>query len=353
MWYYSAMTTPVAELLKLSDFDFDLSESLIAQEPCALRGNSRLMTLDRRTGVVEHRMFPDIGRLLIPGDLLVLNNTRVIPCRLPAKKPGGGKAEIFLLSEQGPNLWTALVKGVGGIGKRLRVSSDIEAEITAQGRDNVRTVRFHGVSDIRNILSEIGGVPLPPYIKRAPTAIDRERYQTVYASQDGAVAAPTAGLHFTPELLEKLRADNVELAFVTLHVGPGTFQPVRVDNIAEHRMLPEQYIIPENTAVRINRAKEEGRRVIAIGTTSVRTLESAADADGTVVAGGGSSELFIYPGYAFKVIDGIITNFHLPKSTLLMLVSAFAGKERILAAYDAAIKARYRFYSYGDAMAIL
>jgi len=347
------MITPVAELLKLSDFDFNLPEPLIAQEPCVVRGNSRLMALDRKTGVVEHRTFSDLERYLIPGDLLVLNDTRVIPCRLPAKKPGGGKAEIFLLSEQGRNLWTALIKGLGGVGKRLSVASGIETEITAQGKDGVWTVRFHGIADIRDLLPKIGWIPLPPYIKRTPTEIDRERYQTVYASQDGAVAAPTAGLHFTPELLEKLKANNIEITFITLHVGPGTFQPVRVDSISEHRMLPEQYHISEDAAVRINRARKESRRVLAVGTTSVRTLESVADAEGVVVPGEGSSELFIYPGYRFKVIDGIITNFHLPKSTLLMLVSAFAGREHVLAAYRAAIAGQYRFYSYGDAMVIL
>jgi S-adenosylmethionine:tRNA ribosyltransferase-isomerase len=311
------------------------------------------MALDRKTGVVEHRTFSDLEQYLIPGDLLVLNDTRVIPCRLPAKKPGGGKAEIFLLSEQGRNLWTALIKGCSGAGKRLSVASGIEAEIMAQGKDGVWTVRFHGVADIREMLPAIGGIPLPPYIKRDPTEMDRERYQTVYASQDGAVAAPTAGLHFTPELLEKLKANNIEFAFVTLHVGPGTFQPVRVDSLSEHRMLPERYIISEDAAARINRAKGEGRRVLAVGTTSVRTIESAADANGVVAPGERSSELFIHPGYCFKAIDGIITNFHLPKSTLLMLVSAFAGREHILAAYRAAIAEQYRFYSYGDAMIIL
>jgi S-adenosylmethionine:tRNA ribosyltransferase-isomerase len=345
------MTSAVAELLKLSDFYFDLPGSLIAQEPCAVRGNSRLMALDRKTGVVEHRAFPDLERMLIPGDVLVLNDTRVFPCRLAAKKASGGKAEIFLLSEQGRNVWRALVKG--GAGKTLVIAQGIDAEITDPSKDGVWTIRFHCVADIKDMLPAIGKVPLPPYIKRDPTDTDRERYQTVYASQDGAVAAPTAGLHFTPALLEKLRANNVELAYVTLHVGPGTFQPVRVDNISEHRMLPEHYIISEDTAVRINRAREEGRRVIAIGTTSVRTLESAAGVDGTVAAGAGSSELFIYPGYTFKAIDGIITNFHLPKSTLLMLVSAFVGRERVLAAYRAAIAEQYRFYSYGDAMVIL
>lgn len=347
------MNASVAEQLRLSDFDFDLPESLIAQEPCSVRDRSRLMTLDLKTGGFGNWIFSDIERLLIPGDLLVLNDTRVFPCRLAAKKPGNGKAEIFLLSEQTRNLWRALVKGGVGVGKRLSVAAGIEAEITEEIEEGVWTIRFHGIDDIRERLPDLGRVPLPPYIKRDPTETDRERYQTVYASREGAVAAPTAGLHFTPELLERLRAKGVEFAFVTLHVGPGTFQPVRVDSISEHRMLPEHYLISENAAACVNRAKVENRRVIAVGTTSVRTLETAAAGNGVVAPGEGSSELFIYPGYRFTAIDGIITNFHLPKSTLLMLVSAFAGREQVLSAYRAAIAEQYRFYSYGDAMVIL
>lgn len=346
------MTVPLAEYLGLSDFDYDLPKSLIAQEPASVRDQSRLMALDRRTGEIGHRVFSDIGSYLVPGDVLVLNNTKVFPCRLTAKKPGGGKAELFLLAEKGLNLWDALVKGGVGVGKKVIVGQGIEAEVVADGAGGVKTVRFLGARDIRAVLPEIGKTPLPPYIKRNPSREDTERYQTVYATHEGSVAAPTAGLHFTGDLLQRLKAKGIELATVTLHVGPGTFQPVRVDMIAEHRMHPECYEVPVDSAASINRAKAEGRRVIAVGTTSVRTIETASRADGMVIAGEGSSGLFIYPGYRFKVTDGFITNFHLPKSTLLMLVAAFAGREQALSAYRTAVAEKYRFYSYGDAMFI-
>lgn len=350
IWYYFAMTSPVAERLRLPDFDYDLPESLIAQEPAPKRDQSRLMLLKRGSGRIEHRVFSDIDRHLSPGDLLVLNNTKVFPCRLTAKKPGGGKAEIFLLAERGRNLWDALVKGCSGARKRLTVAKGLEAEIVNGGVDGVRMVRFHGAGDIREVLSELGRTPLPPYIKREPTREDAERYQTVYASNEGAVAAPTAGLHFTTGLLQRLMEKGISFAYVTLHVGPGTFQPVRVETIADHRMLPERYSVPQDSAEAVNRARTEGRRVIAVGTTSVRALETASRDDGAVISGDGSSSLFIYPGYRFKTIDGLITNFHLPKSTLLMLVSAFAGRESVLSAYRTAVENGYRFYSYGDAM---
>ncbi len=346
------MIVPIADQLTLADFDFSLPESLIAQEPAAERDRSRLMVLDRSSDVVEHRIFQDIERYLLSGDLLVLNNTRVFPCRLAAKKPGGGKAEIFLLAEQGQNLWDALVKGGVPAARRLVLNANVEAEIVSSNDDGTMRVRFHGVPDIRSLLAEVGRTPLPPYIKREPTKADLDRYQTVYAAHEGAVAAPTAGLHFTTELLDRLHAKGVGSAMVTLHVGPGTFQPVRVEKIVEHRMLPERFEIVPDAAEAINRAKCEGRRIIAVGTTSVRTLETAAREDGTVAAGEGNSRLFIYPGFFFRIVDGIITNFHLPKSTLLMLVSAFAGRERMLAAYQAAVEHQYRFYSYGDAMFI-
>lgn len=344
------MNSLVADNLRLSAFDFDLPEALIAQEPSPERDGSRLMVLKRGSDAVEHRVFSDLVEYLIPGDLLVLNDTKVFPCRLPARKSGGGKAEIFLLSERGRNHWEALVKGSVGAGKRLSITAGIEAEIIGAGADSLRTIRFHGIDDIRTLLPEIGKTPLPPYIKRDPSSRDRERYQTVYAAQEGAVAAPTAGLHFTGELLQRLKIKGIELTTVTLHVGPGTFMPVRVEQITEHRMLPEHYVIGRDSAASINRAKSEGRRVIAVGTTSVRTIETASHADGTVDAGAGSSELFIYPGFRFKVADGLVTNFHLPKSTLLMLVSAFAGREETLSAYRTAVAEKYRFYSYGDAM---
>lgn len=347
------MSVRVMEQLKLSDFDYDLPESFIAQEPSPVRDRSRLMVMDRRSGTIEHRTFIDIERCLNAGDVLVVNDTRVFPCRLMAKKRGGGKAEIFLIAERGRNHWDALVKGGVAAGKRLDIAPGIEAEMVEEGPGGVRTVRFHGVRDIREMLSEIGKTPLPPYIKRDPNTLDRERYQTVYASHEGAVAAPTAGLHFTEELIGILSAKQIELVPVTLHVGPGTFQPVRTDIISAHRMMSEHYEISDAAAGRINRAKAEGRRVIAVGTTSVRTIESAAAEDGRVSPGKGDTGMFIYPGYTFKVTDGLITNFHLPKSTLLMLVSAFAGREAILSAYRAAVAERYRFYSYGDAMCIL
>jgi len=345
LWYYPVMTSPVAENLTLSDFDFELPESLIAQEPSAQRDCSRLLAIDRTDGSIAHCIFSDLEQYLVPGDLLVLNDTKVFPCRLSAKKPGGGKAEIFLLSEQGVNLWEALVKGGVGEGKRLSITAGIEAEITGEGANNVRTVRFHGISDIRTALPKIGKTPLPPYIKREAGKTDGERYQTV-------VAAPTAGLHFTRGLLRRLETKGIQLATVTLHVGPGTFLPVRVERITDHRMLPERYSITGDAAARINHAKAERRRVIAVGTTSVRTLETAAAGGNRVTPGEGISELFIYPGYQFTVTNGIVTNFHLPKSTLFMLVSAFAGRERTLSAYHTAIAEKYRFYSYGDAMII-
>jgi S-adenosylmethionine:tRNA ribosyltransferase-isomerase len=347
------MTVLAADQLRLSDFDYDLPESLIAQEPCNPRDRSRLMVLRRGEPGIEHRTFRDIKNYLVPGDLLVLNNTKVFPCRLPAKKPGGGRAEIFLLSEQGPNLWHALVRGKAAPGRKLRVTAGIEAELLNDGGDGTWSVRFDGIGDIRDILPRIGKTPLPPYIKREPSATDRERYQTVYAAFEGAVAAPTAGLHFTPELLEDLRAYGVEFAFVTLHVGPGTFQPVRTDLVTDHRMPPERYEIPAAAAEAVNRAKSEGRRVVAVGTTSVRAIETAATDAGTVISGEGSSRLFIYPGYRFKATDAILTNFHLPKSTLLMLVSAFEGRDRVISAYRTAAAEKYRFYSYGDAMLII
>jgi S-adenosylmethionine:tRNA ribosyltransferase-isomerase len=347
------MITPAAEKIRLSGFDYDLPESLIAQEPCFVRDRSRLMVMLRKTGGIEHRIFSDIEEYLVPGDLLVLNNTKVFPCRLLAKKQSGGKAEIFLLSEQEPNLWHALVKGGVATGKKLSIGSSIGAGIISDGEDGTKVVRFYGINDIREILSQIGRTPLPPYIKREPSTTDQERYQTVYAAHEGAVAAPTAGLHFTEELLKRLKTKGVEFVTVTLHVGPGTFQPVRVDMITEHRMLPERYEISRDAAAAINRAKADGRRVIAVGTTSVRTIETVASSEGRVIPGAGSSELFIYPGYRFKITDGIITNFHLPKSTLLMLVSAFAGTERVLSAYRTAVAEKYRFYSYGDAMLII
>jgi S-adenosylmethionine:tRNA ribosyltransferase-isomerase len=343
---------PVFEQLRLADFDYELPQDLIAQTPSPVRDRSRLLVLDRRSGDIRHRVFSDVIDLLQPGDVLVLNDTRVFSCRLFGKKAGGGKAELFLLEEIGVNRWRALVRGGVDPGKRVVVTSGVEAEVIERTRDGVTTLQFHGIPDVRAVLDEIGRTPLPPYIKREAVERDRERYQTVYAAREGAVAAPTAGLHLTEALLASLRAKGVETVMVTLHVGPGTFQPVRSELIAEHRMHPERFAVPAGSADAVNRARSEGRRVIAVGTTSVRTLETAAAGDGRVHPGEGVSTLFIYPGYRFRVVDGMITNFHLPKSTLLMLVTAFAGLDHALAAYRLAVRERYRFYSYGDAMFI-
>lgn len=347
------MISPETEAVRLSDYYFELPDSLIAQTPAPVRDRSRLMVIDPETRGIDHRIFSEIGRFLRPGDLLVLNNTKVFPCRLSARKPGGGKAEIFLLAEKGLNVWNALVKGSLAAGKKVVLDSGIEAEIVADHEDGTRDVRFHGGGDIKKSLADIGKTPLPPYIRREPTAKDAERYQTVFAEHDGAVAAPTAGLHFTRELLQGLKEQGILSTSITLHVGPGTFQPVRTELITEHRMHPEQYEISQEAAGVINTVRQEGGRVIAVGTTSVRTLETAASEDGMMTAGKGESRLFIYPGYRFKVIDAIVTNFHLPKSTLLMLVSAFAGRDRMLEAYRIAVLNHYRFYSFGDAMLIL
>jgi len=342
-----------AQDLTLADFDFELPEDLIAQTPAAERDRSRLLVLDRNSGAVSHRSFSDIVDILREGDLLVLNDTRVMPCRIIGKKSGGGRSEIFLLEETGVNLWRAMVSNGVGIGKRVSIPGGVDAEVIADEGDGVRMVRFHGTTDVKEILPQVGLTPLPPYIRREPNGDDLVRYQTVYSRREGAVAAPTAGLHFTEGLLNRLREKGIGTAMVTLHVGPGTFKPVRANRVAEHRMHAERYEISEQSAMLVNRSRAEGRRIIAVGTTTVRTLETAADDEGQVSAGKGSSKLFILPGYRFKTVDGMITNFHLPKSTLLMLVAAFAGREQVLAAYRAAVQARYRFYSYGDAMIIL
>lgn len=347
------MLSSDTDACRLTDYDFDLPDSLIAQEPAPVRDRSRLMVLDRKIDRVDHEIFSQIGNYFRPGDLLVLNNTRVFPCRLTARKPGGGKAEIFLLSEKALNVWNALVKGGLSPRKKVTLDSGIDVEIVANREDGTKDVKFQGVKDIKNILAEIGKTPLPPYIKREATAEDAERYQTVFAEHDGAVAAPTAGLHFTRDLLHRLKEQGILSTTITLHVGPGTFQPVRTELITEHRMHPEQYEISQEAASVINKVRQDGGRVIAVGTTSVRTMETAASEDGTMAAGKGDSRLFIYPGYRFKVADALVTNFHLPKSTLLMLVSAFAGREKMLEAYRVAVANHYRFYSFGDAMLIV
>jgi S-adenosylmethionine:tRNA ribosyltransferase-isomerase len=348
--------------VNVSDFDFELPEELIAQEPAAERGRSRLMVVDRASGAVAHRYFNELPALLSAGDLLVVNDTRVFPARLiGVRLPGGGAAECFLIREtEVRDTWIALVHP----GQRLREGSQmtfegagrsLNAEIIGSHFHGRRTVRLwtSDGSPVREAIDALGHVPLPPYIKRADAARDRERYQTIYARERGSIAAPTAGLHFTPEILAALRERGVERASVTLHVGYGTFQPIRVDRVEDHQMEAEHYEVPADTADLLTRALHDKRRIIAVGTTSTRTLESlSVSSDGTVRAGSGETALFIHPGHRFKIVSGLITNFHLPRSSLLMLVSALAGREVVMSAYRAAVAARYRFYSYGDAMLI-
>ena len=347
--------------MNVSDFDFDLPDDLIAQSPPAERGGSRLMVVDRASGRVDHRRFKDLPSLLRAGDLLVVNDTRVFPARLiGARLPGGGAAECFLIREtEERDTWIALVHP----GQRLKEGSRmifegaaraLNAEVTGRHFHGRRTVRLwtNDGSPVRDAIDALGHVPLPPYIKRGDEASDRDRYQTVYARERGSIAAPTAGLHFTPAILDELRARGVERASITLHVGYGTFQPIRVDRVEEHQMEAEHYQVSAETAAALTRALRDRRRIIAVGTTSTRTLESLPVSNDTITAGTGETSLFIHPGHRFRIVSGLITNFHLPKSSLLMLVSAFAGREHVLAAYREAVGNGYRFYSYGDAMFI-
>ena len=340
--------------MKTKDFDYDLPPELIAQTPLEKRDGSRLLTLDKTTGAIGHHHFYDLPQFLRPGDCLVLNNSRVLPARLIGHRDTGGTAEVLLLTDRGDNLWECLVRP----GKKLRAGArvhfgdgQLEAEIQEVLPDGNRLVKFFYEGIFWEVLEQLGRMPLPPYIKEELQ--DGERYQTVYSKVVGSAAAPTAGLHFTPELLENVQAMGVKLAYVTLHVGLGTFRPVKVDDVEQHHMHSEFYMVEEDQAKLINDTKKNGGRVISVGTTSCRTLESATDENGILQAGSGWTEIFIYPGYHFKMIDGLITNFHLPESTLLMLVSALAGKEHIMAAYEEAVKERYRFFSFGDAMLIL
>ena len=356
--------------MNVADFDFHLPEELIAQEPPAERGGSRLMAVDRADGRISHHQFSDLPSLLQPGDLLVINDTRVFPARLIGTRlPGGGAAECFLVrpAEQ-PDTWIALVHP----GQRLREGARMKFVAGATGATGATGAVLHGEvigrhfhgrrtvklwtedgTPVRETIDAIGHVPLPPYIKRADLPSDRDRYQTVYARVRGSIAAPTAGLHFTPDILADLARRGIERATVTLHVGYGTFQPVRVDRVEDHQVEAEHYEVPAETAAALTRAKRDGRRILAVGTTTTRTLESLSiTAEGEVLPGTGETTLFIYPGCAFRVVSGLVTNFHLPQSSLLMLVAAFAGRERILDAYRQAIEQRYRFYSYGDAMFI-
>lgn len=341
--------------MKKSDFNYDLPEELIAQTPLERRDGSRLLVLDKATGQTEHRHFYEIGAYLNPGDCLVVNDTRVIPARLYGQKSEtGGAAEVLLLKDLGQNVWECIVYP----GKRLKAGAKLtfgdgrlNATILQVLENGNRVIEFSYEGIFLEILNQLGEMPLPHYIKEKLT--DPDRYQTVYSKEPGSAAAPTAGLHFTPELIEGLKSQGILFASVTLHVGLGTFRPVKEEEITDHVMHSEQYFVSPETAETINRARQAGGRIIAVGTTSCRTLETVADETRIIHPGQGSTDIFIYPGYSFKAIDGLITNFHLPESTLVMLVSALAGRESILNAYQIAVKERYRFFSFGDAMLIL
>ena len=338
--------------MKTSDFYYDLPQELIAQTPIEKRDTSRLMTLDRKTGAVEHHHFYELVDNLNPGDCLILNNSRVLPARLLGHRlPGGGACEVLLLIDRGDKTWECLVRP----GRKMRTGAKLSfgegaltAEVVGELEGGNRLVRFDYEGIFLEVLERLGKMPLPPYIKEELQ--DQERYQTVYSKVVGSAAAPTAGLHFTPELLEKIAAKGVGIGYVTLHVGLGTFRPVKEDTIEGHEMHSEFCTIPQETADLINRTKANGGRCICVGTTSCRTLESWAGEDGHMEARAGWTNIFIYPGYRFKVMDALVTNFHLPESTLIMLVSAFAGREHTLAAYEEAVRERYRFFSFGDAM---
>lgn len=340
--------------MRKEDFYFDLPEELIAQDPLEDRSSSRLLVLDKETGKVEHHVFREIIGYLQEGDCLVINDTKVIPARLIGSKIGtDAKIEVLLLKRKENDVWETLVKP----GKKAKVGTRISfgdgllvGEVVDIVEEGNRLIHFEYEGIFEEILDQLGQMPLPPYITHQLE--DKNRYQTVYAKHSGSAAAPTAGLHFTPELLKEIEEKGVQIARVTLHVGLGTFRPVKVDNILEHHMHSEFYQIDEEAAEKINRAKESGHRVICVGTTSCRTIESAADKNGKLHATNGWTEIFIYPGYEFKVLDCLITNFHLPESTLVMLVSALAGREQVLSAYEEAVKEKYRFFSFGDAMFI-
>ncbi len=343
--------------MRTDEFGYDLPPDAIAQQPLPERDASRLLVLDRRTGAVRHQVFRDLPELLSPGDLLIVNRSRVFPARLLGRRKGGGAAEVLLVESLGDGAWEALVRP----GRRLRPGDDvaiegglsvrIESEATgAEGRRRVRLLAPG--SDAESTLERLGHVPLPPYIRRPDRPEDRERYQTVYAQERGSVAAPTAGLHFTEALLARMASRGIERAEIVLHVGPGTFRPVTADNVEDHRVEAEPYFFPAETAAAIRRARSRGGRVVAVGTTVVRTLEAAASS-GEPSPGDGRTDLVIVPGHAFHAVDALVTNFHLPRSSLLLLVCAFAGRQNVLAAYAEAIRAGYRFYSYGDAMLVV
>ncbi len=341
--------------MKTSDFYYELPQELIAQDPLVDRSSSRLLVMNKKTGVIEHKIFKDVKKYLKEGDCLVLNDTKVIPARLLGTKEDTGAAvEVFLLKRRGDSEWETLVRP----GKKLRAGArvifgdnDLVCEIKSVLPDGNRIVSFEFDGIFEEILDKLGQMPLPPYITKK--LADKDRYQTVYAKNKGSAAAPTAGLHFTKSLLDEIENSGVKIAYVTLHVGLGTFRPVKVNDVKDHHMHSEWYRISSEAADLINETKRSGGRVICVGTTSCRTIESASDTSGIVSAGSGDTDIFIYPGYDFKIMDGLITNFHLPESTLLMLVSAFAGKENIMNAYEEAIRERYRFFSFGDAMMLI
>lgn len=343
--------------MKLSLFDYHLPEELIAQYPISERDQSRLMVLKRHNQEILHTTFAQLPEFLSPRDLIVINNTKVIPARLIGRKERtSGKVEILLLSPKEDGCWSALVKRSSRMEKGTRVifgNGQLVGKIIDKGNSQELLVKFEHNGNLMELLERFGAPPLPPYIKREAEVKDKERYQTIYAKKDGAVAAPTAGLHFTEALFEKLKAKGIRIAELTLHVGLGTFQPVRTENIEEHKLHSEMLEITPETAGQINEARSSGGRIVAVGTTSVRALESSADEKGFISPKYGPTDIFIYPGYHFRAVDILITNFHLPKSTLLMLVSAFGGREFIMNAYEEAIKEKYRFYSYGDAMLIM
>lgn len=340
--------------MKTSDFYYELPEELIAQDPLEDRSSSRLLVLDKKTGETEHHVFREIVNYLDPGDCLVINDTKVIPARLiGAKEETGAKIEVLLLKRGADDVWETLVKPGRKAKPGTRISFGdglLTGEVVDIVDEGNRLIHFEYDGIFEEILDRLGQMPLPPYITHQLK--DKDRYNTVYAEHPGSAAAPTAGLHFTPELLEKIRDKGVDIAHVTLHVGLGTFRPVKVDDVENHHMHSEFYMIDETAAEKINRAKENGKRVICVGTTSCRTIESAADENGGLKACSGWTDIFIYPGYQFKILDALITNFHLPESTLVMLVSALAGRDHVLAAYEEAVRERYRFFSFGDAMFI-
>lgn len=344
--------------MRISDFDYELPEELIAQHPLPQRDASRMLVVNRHDGTLRDEQFTSLAKYLHPGDCLVLNNTKVFPARLIGQRvPGSSTIEVLLLREIESDVWQVLARPA----RRLRIgarisfgSAKLEATVSATNDDGSRVIQFEPPNKLCSLIDNIGQPPLPPYIKRnAPDTEDRERYQTVYARETGAIAAPTAGLHFTPQAIDQVKNAGIRIAEVTLHVGYGTFEPVRVDDVTQHRVIPEAFSIDRKAADVINQSRALGARIIAVGTTTTRALESAGSAQGEVAPTTGTAELTITPGYQFRVVDALLTNFHLPRSSLLLLVSAFAGRETILAAYQHAVREHYRFYSYGDCMLIL